>query len=180
MNKLSKDKWMGIATPVSLVLALVLSSNVFAGPGKGKGPQSSISVFSVCHIVDNGDASMLVVDTTVTDKSSGTATAEVASAGIQGEQKVRGPNWSPLGDGAELSIAADSTTVTVALPICEGAVLSDPLEDSSKAINALVTVYLKEPSNNDMYTSRCKDDPATEYVNEAILKVADYTTLCNP
>ena len=55
-------------------------------------------------------------------------------------------------------------------PICAG-------PDRSVSEGDLVT--LNGAASKDEYTSRCKDDPDTPYVNEANLKVADYPMLCN-
>ena len=56
----------------------------------------------------------------------------------------------------------------------------------SKAVNARTTVMISGEIGNDVYgssrneyTSLCKDDPYTEDVNEANLKVADYPGLCD-
>ena len=53
-----------------------------------------------------------------------------------------------------------------------------PCLGNAKAVNAETTVTLQGPSSKETYLSRCKDDPATEYVDEAVLKVADYEDLC--
>ena len=124
---------------------------------------------------------MLVVDTTVTDKSSGTATAVVKSATIQGLQKVNGPIWDNLGDLVQFAIDA-GTTETVKIPLCIAGYdldLNPALLPESKSVNALISVSIGEDGSKDEYISRCQDDPATEDVNEAILKVANYPTLCN-
>jgi hypothetical protein len=71
------------------------------------------------------------------------------------------------------------TTCQIKLDICDG--LGD-----SKAVNAQTTVFISGLADGDevessktSYMSLCKDDPDTEYVDEAVLKVADYEGLCD-
>jgi hypothetical protein len=178
MNKQLTKNTIGIAASAALIATMAFSGSALAGPGDGKGPQSSAGVFSVCHI--DADAGELVVDITITDKSSGIATASLDSASVQGLKKVSKNLWmtsddkweSAMGDtcegGAPIMIG---TTCTVRLDICSDL-------GNAKAVNAETTVTLQGTASKDTYLSRCKDDPATDDINEAKLKVADYPGLC--
>jgi len=188
MNKRNTIKLTTITASVALLLSVAFSGSAFAGPGNKKGPQSSIDVFTVCYVDEA--AGQLDVFLTITDKSSGVAIAALDSVDVQGEQKEKGRGWNDIsgaefGDGAS-DDDADNPIETVIgveklieLDICTG------LDPKSKAVNALTTVTLLGKSSKAEYTSRCKDDPATDdgdpstdWDNEAILKLANYPGLC--
>jgi hypothetical protein len=186
MNKQLTKKLIGIAASAALVGSVALSGTAIAGPGggngggKGKGPQASLGVTTVCFINEATDE--LDIYLTITDKSSGSATAELGSVTIQGEYKSTGPVWSDIPnsqivDGDSTDPANNPTQIglgqtMVSIPLCD-------MPMSAKAVNALTSVTLNGAASKDEYTSRCKDDPDTPYVNEANLKVADYPMLCN-
>jgi hypothetical protein len=186
MNKRNTIKLTSITALAALLLSVVFSGSAIAGPGKG--PQSSAAVFTVCFVDEA--AGQLDVFLTITDKSSGVAIAALDSVDVQGEQKEKGRGWDDIvgaefEDGAPGDDANNPTQTVIGveklieLDICAG------LDPKSKAVNALTTVTLLGKSSKAEYTSRCKDDPATDdgdpetdWDNEAILKIADYPTLC--
>ena len=178
MNKRNTIKLTSITALAAFLLSVVFSGSAIAGPGNKKGPQSSAAVFSVCHIDEY--AGELVVNILITDKSSGVATAVLDNVNVQGEQKKKGNAWDDLGTAVDpVEDIYIGTTKEIRLPICEG------LMYNSKAVNALTTVSLQGVASKDEYTSRCKDDPATDdgdpstdWDNEAILKLANFPGLC--
>jgi hypothetical protein len=179
MNKQLTKKTIGIAASAALMASVAFSGSALAGPGnKGgnkQGPQASASVTAYCNIVDE----MLVVDITFEDKSSGIAEAMVATAEVQGEQKDGGRGWDPLGSLATADISTDGDTDTVRIPLCGQ--LENPLTANAKAVNALVSVSLSTDefaASKTEYLSRCKDNPLTEDVNEADLKLEPFNLSC--
>lgn len=185
MNKQLTKKTIGIAASAALMASVAFSSSALAAPGgvKGsnkQGPQASLDVMTVCTIDEA--AGELIVDITITDPNEGTdkAQAVLESVDVQGLKKYRGNDWmhsddsweSLMGDTCEDGSAVMiGTTCTVRLDVCSDL-------GNAKAVNAETTVTLQGPSSKETYLSRCKDDPATEYVDEAVLKVADYEDLC--
>ena len=177
MNKLRKNKWMGIAAPVSLVLALVLSSNVFAGPGKG--PRASIKVLSVCKLVYVDDAPILEVKTTVTDKNNGTtvipnidANSVTAILGIGnsngGGKKPDQPKWSVAvierdGDLLPMGDVKLSVTYTSTFALCD-----DDRTNTANAANALTEVDIVGGHKEDGWVSYCSDDPLTDEIEGGV------------
>ena len=181
MNKQLTKKTIGIAASAALMATMAFSTTAYAERGGNKqGPQASLDVMTVCNI--DADAGELIVDVTITDPNEGTdkAQAVLDTVEVQGLKKFRGKNWllsddkweSTMGDlcddGTSISIG---TTCTVKIDICSDL-------GNSKAVNAETTVVLMENASKTGYLSRCKDDLATEYVDESVLKVADYPDLC--
>jgi hypothetical protein len=201
MNKQLTKKTIGIAASAALMASVAFSGGALAAPGNGngpnkQGPQASLDVMTVCNIDEY--AGELIVDITLTDPNEGTdkAQAVLQSVTVQGQKKAGGTGkgsntWTPGADSwsdAEKCEPVDDytpaedieigTTCQIRLDICTG--LGD-----SKAVNALTTVNISGLADGNPvgsskleYTSQCKDDPYTEDVNEAILKVADYEHLC--
>ena len=179
MNKLTTLKLTTITASVALLLSVAFSGSAFAGPGNKKGPQASLGVTAVCFVDVANDE--LDIRITLEDKSSGIASAELGSVAVQGEWKKKGATWYDIADAVfEDGDPDDDTnnptqvglgTTWVSVPICA-------LPMAAKAINALTTVTLNGQASKEEYTSRCKDDPETLYVNEAAIKVADYPNLC--
>ena len=203
MNKQLTKKTIGIAASAALMASVAFSGSALAGHNGNhnsnkQGPQASLDVMTVCNIDEY--AGELIVDITLTDPNKGTdkAQAVLQSVEVQGLRKAGGTGkgsntWT---DGADSWSSADDlcdddpddpydgdpiaigTTCQIRLDICTG--LAD-----SKAVNAETTVVITGladgvpvGSSKTEYTSQCKDDPYTEDVNEAILKVADYEHLC--
>lgn len=181
MNKQLTNKTIGIAASAALMATMAFSTTAYAERGGNKqGPQASIDVFTVCHIDDA--AGELIVDITITDKNAGTdkAQAVLDSVIVQGLKKFRGNEWmhsddswdNLMGDTCEDGSAVMiGTTCTVRLDICSSL-------GNARAVNAETSVTVQGPSSKDTYLSRCKDDPATDEVDEAVLKVDDYPNLC--
>jgi hypothetical protein len=198
MNKQLTKKTIGIAASAALIASVAFSGSALAAPGNGngpnkQGPQASLDVMTVCNI--DADAGDLIVDITITDPNEGTdkAQAVLESVKVQGLQKAGGKGkgsneWTYSADSwdGETDLCIDDpygspieigTTCQIRLDICTG--LGD-----SKAVNAQTTVEISGltdsgavGSSKETYMSLCKDDPATEYVDEAILKVTE--DLCN-
>ncbi|MDH3611699.1 MAG: hypothetical protein OEU90_06675 [Gammaproteobacteria bacterium] len=171
MNKQHKNKWMGIATPVSLVLALVLSSNVFAGPGKAvkNGPKGSITVFSICYLEENNKTDAAIrVETTITDTSSVLGDATLKSVTIQAQEKGKGPGRYNIGDPDTpdpVPVLQDGVAnVSSTRPLCTAAADATPtLSAWARSVNAQVTVWITDDHNNqdEGFIARCSDDPET-------------------
>ena len=184
MNKRNTIKLTSIALVASMAVGLSASAVAGGkgnGPKDGNGPQSSLAVQNICKI--NPVTEMLDVTITLTDKSSGVASADVMTATLQGLQKEKRPTWYPLGEAGELVGIEAGDKVTTSIPICNQ--ISNPLNADSKALNAITVVTLEGNSSKEEYLSRCKDDPATDdgdpttdWDNEAILKIANYPMLC--
>ena len=199
MNKQLTKKTIGIAASAALMATMAFSTTAYAERGGNKqGPQASLDVMTVCNI--DADAGELIVDVTITDPNVGTdkAQAVLESVKVQGLQKAGGKgkgsntwmtgsdDWDSMYDlcnddpadpydGDPIEIG---TTCQIKLDICANL-------GSSKAVNAETTAMISGladgvpvDSSRTEYTSLCKDDPYTEDVNEAILKVADYPGLC--
>ena len=172
MDKLQKNRWIRIATPLSLVLALVLSSNVFAGPGKG--PKASIRVQSLCTVDTTDPANaLLVVTTTITDASSaGGINAEVTGNTVEavlgignnkGGRNNGGSKWTPTAivqDGL-IGPVGDGLVSEVTLPLC----LDARTKDANNA-NAVITIDIV--GGHKTWVSMCDDNPATEEVEAGV------------
>ena len=188
MNKRNTIKLTSITASAALLLSVVLSGSAIAGPGKG--PQSSAAVFTVCEIDEvNGELDVSIL---ITDKSSGVAKAVLETVEVEGLQKEKGRNWKTLGStwtnaetcmdeyDNDIGPIEIGKTCHISLDICTG------LDKGvSKSLNAETTLTLTGTSSKNEYTSKCKDDPATDdgdpttdWDNEAILKIADYPMLC--
>ena len=188
MNKRNTIKLTSITALAAMLLSVVFSGSAIAGPGKG--PQSSAAVFTVCKIDEaNGEIDVSIL---LTDKSSGAAKAVLETVEIEGLQKEKGRNWNTLGSmwtnaetcmdeyGNDIGPIEIGKTCHVSLDICAGLDA-----DVSKSLNAETTLTLTGSSSKDKYTSKCKDDPATDdgdpttdWDNEAIMKIANHPTLC--
>ena len=202
MNKQLTRKTIGIAASAALISSVAFSGSALAGHNGNhnsnkQGPQASLDVMTVCNIDE--DAGELIVDITITDPNEGTdkAQAVLDSVNVQGLQKAGGK-----GKGSnEWVHSSDSWDNANATDLCIGSPYDSPIEigttcqirldictdlGDSKAVNAQTTVEISGladgnavDSSKETYMSLCKDDPATEYVDEAVLKVDDYPDLCN-
>ena len=191
MNKLNTLKLTSITASAALLLSVVFSSSAVAGPGNGpKGPQASIGVTNICAV----DASVkedvvLSVTTTIVDKSSGAAEAEITKFSIQAMEKYRGRVLYPIGDpkpdwpvfvvdpedGLRKAIVESEFHLCVAgvipnpelTPNPDGTFPPNPgLDPAAKAANAETTVMIDDGHKVEGWISRCIDDPATEDKNE--------------
>jgi len=161
-------------------IVLVVSLAVAAGPVSAKGPRASLLSSTSCAL--HLDTAELVVTTTLTNKSSGTAIPELrVGSNIQGtfkKQGVRGNASFPLNGTVFIDdLPAD---VNPQLVVSATFDLCDALNNVANAreLNGTATMFYGISGGGGETRSvmnRCMDDPDTLDVNEGGIKVDDAT-----
>ena len=149
-----------------LALALAGATGEASAEGK-KGPRASVSVATVCDLVDTD----LVVDSKIRDKTSGDAIALVSVWKIKAsylERGVRGNQWQTL-------MSDEQSGLQLPVPVMVGSKFSlcaagggirSELENA-RALNGLATItYGKDDgyggvADERTINNRCSDDPQT-------------------
>ena len=184
-------RFRGAGSVVSLAVLLALTG---CGGGGGsddpelaaKGPPdhsnsqlSSVAVANTCVLDTSGAKPVLLVTTTITDKSSGEISAYLSDPGITvvGEEKGKGKDaYAMLGME---SIPGEIGVNTIPIQLCndEGGYIG-PTDTVS--LNASVTVSVMN-DNKDDYFSRCSDDPDTPDVDEGkvVVSASELDILCS-
>jgi hypothetical protein len=153
LTKISTAALMGL-------LAVALSSSVFAGPGRGgaTGNFGSINQFNDCSV--NEDLQALIVKTTISDDSDDTPgiVAELGDITVQGRQKAKGP-WQNLGAPKVMqAILGDNYTM---IPLCDG-----DLDPKANVLDAEVETEVLNAKPGKTNSGRCDDNPLTYCVDE--------------
>jgi hypothetical protein len=177
----SKVKMFGLCAGV---LALMLASQVSAA---GKGPRASLLSSTECALDLNGAGAFWVVETTLTNKSSGNTVPEVREGLIEATYKLQDQlgnvnltfNNAFIDDLVALPSDVDpDLTITAEFPLCDefGAVLDEVA--GARELNGKSTVFYGISGGDGMtriLMNRCTDDPLTLDVDEGAIKVDDVT-----
>ncbi len=170
-----------VLAAVCAVAVLAVAAGPADANGKGKGPRASIASSTQCALDDG----MLVVTTTLSNKSSGGKVAEVRGGMITSTTKpanLRGNArvdllTADIADLVTLPADVDPTLVlTAEFDLCNGAGGVKPAVDTARELNATASVsYGLSGGDGETrtVTNRCTDDPDTLDVNEGGIKVAD-------
>ena len=152
------------------LLAVALSSSVFAGRGGGggggQGNFGSINHYNDCSI--NEDLKALIVVTTISDDSDDTegVVAELGELSVAAKQKGKGP-WQPfLGAATQPADFGDNYTM---IPLCG----DTPIADTTHTMNADVEIEVLNARGGKSYSGRCDDNPLTDDVDESIVDVPE-------
>lgn len=161
-----------------------------------KGPQASVASSTTCAL--SSDDTMLIVTTSLTDKSSGNEEANVTGGTIQPDYKptgVRGNASTPfpesytIGDtGGDLGLVGAGKEIVGEFDLCKRDFYSNPIGvrdevNEARELNATSTVnYDSDNGPAKSVTNRCSADPETGLGGG--IKVADVFELiyaaCNP
>ena len=182
MNKQLTKKTIGIAASAALMASLAASGSALAAPGNGngpnkQGPQGSIGVMNTCEVDDSNIYDvLLIVTTTITDKSSGDGVATIIQDGftVQAMQKFGGRYLFEVGD-AQMSTPTlpedGSVEFQSTIHLCQDGVEFEGLDPLAKAANAETTVMIDDGHKVEGWISRCIDDPDTAEDEQVTLKL---------
>ncbi len=171
-----KKRFLTLALLVALLLVVASVAQA------RKGPRASVGSATQCALDLEGGGAFLVVTTTLNDKSSGDAAAELRGGTIAGTYKAIGSRGN-----ANTQFDSDNAgdLVTVPQDIGTSLVIMTQFDvcgvfEDARELNGKATIdYGTSGGGGQTRTvmNRCSDDPDTEDVWEGAIKVADYADL---
>ena len=176
-----------ICTASAMTLAMLLAvGTAHAGKG-GNGSQgnnkggASIGITSHCALADDSSGKpVLRVTTSIINKSSEEATPYFVEDGmiVIGEQKGRGNKYSQAGNTVVKTASLGEPIVTD-ISLCNSDGSGTNLAPDTVSLNATVAIDVHN-DNKAEYSNQCKDDPATDGVDEGkvLVSPADVDAIC--